>query len=42
MDRANFGIIFWHKGAAAQWYNQRASVLEVASSIPAPVIVELL
>ena len=29
-------------GAVAQWYSQRTTVLEVAGSIPAPVIVELL
>ena len=29
-------------GAVAQWHSQRTSVLEVASSIPGPVIVELL
>ena len=28
--------------AVAQWYSQRTTVLEVAGSIPAPVIVELL
>ena len=28
--------------SGAQWYSQRTSVLEVAGSIPAPVIVELL
>ena len=31
-----------HLGAVAQWYSQRTTVLEVAGSIPAPVIVELL
>ena len=31
-----------HKGAVAQWYSQRTSVLEVAGSIPTPLIVELL
>ena len=30
------------KGAVAQWYSQQTFVLEVAGSIPAPVIVELL
>ena len=30
------------KGAVAQWYSQRTSVLEVAGSTPAPVIFELL
>ena len=29
-------------GAVAQWYSQCTSVLEVAGSIPAPVVVELL
>ena len=29
------------KGAVAQRYSQRTSMLEVAGSIPAPVIVEL-
>ena len=29
-------------GAAAQWYSQRTSELEVAGSIPTSVIVELL
>ena len=29
-------------GAVAQWYSQRTTVLEVAGSIPAYVIVELL
>ena len=29
-------------GAVAQWFSQRTSVLEVAGSIPAPVIVEFL
>ena len=29
-------------GAVAQWYSQRTSVLEVAGSTPAPIIVELL
>ena len=29
-------------GAVAQWYSQRTSVLEVAGSTPAAVIVELL
>ena len=27
-------------GAVTQWYSQRTSVLEVAGSIPTPVIVE--
>ena len=31
-----------YQGAVARWYSQRTSVLEVAGSIPAPVIVELL
>ena len=30
------------KRVVAQWYSQRISVLEVAGSVPAPVIVELL
>ena len=34
---------YWIKilGAVVQWYSQRTSVIEVAGSIPAPVIVEL-
>ena len=42
-DRDNTFIFnFQILGAVAQWYSQRTSVLEVAGSIPAPVIVELL
>ena len=35
-------LYYIFKGAVAQWYSQRKTVLEVAGSIPAPVIVELL
>ena len=30
------------RGAVAQWYSQRTSVLEIADLIPAPIVVELL
>ena len=40
-DGGGVAVAQWYV-AVAQWYSQRTTVLEVAGSIPAPVIVELL